>query len=70
MGAEGSVIRSITRGKRDFPMCCVHCPVMEALEPETAGKIGAVHIATDPICHGACQFVFDKNPDDISGSKA
>ena len=51
-------------------MCCVHCPVMEALEPETAGKIGAVHIATDPICHGACQFVFDKNPDDISGSKA
>jgi len=55
----------ITWGKKDFPLYCVHCPVMEALELENTGKFGAVHIVTDPIYHGACQFVFYKNPEDI-----
>lgn len=50
-------------------MYCVHCPVMEALELEAAGNFGAVHIVTDPICHGASRFVFYKNPDDLPGSK-
>ncbi|MBN2242320.1 MAG: hypothetical protein JW793_06480 [Acidobacteria bacterium] len=55
----------ITWGKKDFPLYCVHCPVMEALEMEATGNFGAVHIVTDPIYHGACQFVFYKNPEDI-----
>ncbi len=56
---------NITWGKKDFPLYCVHCPVMEALELEGTGQLGAVHIVTDPIYHGACEFVFYKNPDDI-----
>jgi hypothetical protein len=55
----------ITWGKEDFPMYCVHCPVMEALDLEAAGNFGPVHIVTDPIYHGACEFVFYKNPEDI-----
>lgn len=54
-----------TWGKADFPMYCVHCPVMEALELENTGQFGAVHIVRDPIYHGACQFVFYKDPKDI-----
>ena len=38
---------------------------MEMLEIENAGHFGAVHIVSDPIYHGACQFVFYKNPADI-----
>ena len=55
----------ITWGMKDFPMYCVHCPLMEALEFENAGKFGAVHIVTEPMYHGACEFVFYKNPEDI-----
>lgn len=55
----------ITWGKEDFPMYCVHCPVMEALDLEATGNFGPVHIVTDPIYHGACEFVFYKNPEDI-----
>jgi hypothetical protein len=38
---------------------------MEMLEIENTGSFGAVHIVSDPIYHGACQFVFYKNPADI-----
>ena len=55
----------ITWGMKDFPMYCVHCPLMEALELENTGKFGAVHIVTEPMGHGACEFVFFKNPEDI-----
>jgi len=55
----------ITWGKEDFPLYCVHCPVMEALDIENTGQFGPVHIVADPIYHGACQFVFYKNPEDI-----
>jgi len=55
----------ITWGKEDFPMYCVHCPVMEALDIEATGNFGPVHVVTDPIHHGACEFVFYKNPEDI-----
>jgi len=55
----------ITWGMKDFPIYCVHCPVMEMLEIENTGNFGATHIVSQPIYHGACQFVFYKNPDDI-----
>jgi hypothetical protein len=55
----------ITWGKKDFPIYCVHCPVMEALDIENTGNFGPVHIVTEPIYQGACQFVFYKNPADI-----
>jgi hypothetical protein len=55
----------ITWGKKDFPIYCVHCPVMEMLQIEGTGKFGACHIVADPIYHGACQFVFYKNAADI-----
>jgi hypothetical protein len=55
----------ITWGIKDFPLYCVHCPVMEALQIEQTGNLGAVHIVTEPIYQGACQFVFYKNPADI-----
>jgi hypothetical protein len=55
----------ITWGMKDFPLYCVHCPVMEAMQLENTGNLGAVHIVTEPIYQGACQFVFYKNPADI-----
>jgi hypothetical protein len=55
----------ITWGMENFPLYCVHCPVMEMLDIEMTGSFGPVHIVSEPIQHGACQFVFYKNPDDI-----
>jgi hypothetical protein len=55
----------ITWGMKDFPLYCVHCPVMEALQLENTGIFGAVHIITEPMYQGACRFVFYKNPADI-----
>lgn len=55
----------ITWGMKDFPVYCVHCPIMEALELEATGEFGAVHIVTEPMYHGACEFVFYKDPADI-----
>jgi hypothetical protein len=55
----------ITWGMKDFPIYCVHCPVMEMLQIERTGDFGAIHIVAEPISHGSCQFVFYKNPADI-----
>ncbi len=55
----------ITWGRKDFPIYCVHCPVMEMLQIESTGNFGACRIVADPIYHGSCQFVFYKNPADI-----
>ncbi len=55
----------ITWGMKDFPIYCVHCPVMEMLQMENTGHFGAVHIVSEPISHGSCQFVFYKNPANI-----
>ena len=55
----------ITWGMKDFPMYCVHCPVMEALEFENTGNLGAVHIVSEPLHNGACEFVFYKYPEDM-----
>jgi hypothetical protein len=55
----------ITWGMKNFPIYCVHCPVMEMLEIENAGGLGAVHIVSEPIYQGACKFAFYKDPADI-----
>ncbi len=55
----------ITWGMKDFPIYCVHCPVMEMLQIENTGKMGVVHMVSEPIRDGSCQFVFYKNPADI-----
>jgi hypothetical protein len=55
----------ITWGMKDFPVYCVHCPVMEMLQIENTGNFGACHIVAEPIYNGSCQFVFYKNPSDI-----
>ncbi len=55
----------ITWGMKDFPLYCVHCPVMEALDIENTGNFRAVHIVSEPLYHGACKFAFYKNPADI-----
>jgi hypothetical protein len=55
----------ITWGMKDFPIYCVHCPVMEMLQIENTGDFGATHIVSEPIENGSCQFTFYKNPADI-----
>ena len=55
----------ITWGRKDFPIYCVHCPILERMEVEAMGRLGACRVVADPIQHGSCQFVFYKNPDDI-----
>jgi hypothetical protein len=55
----------ITWGMKDFPVYCVHCPLMEVLELDRTGNFGAVHIVSEPMYQGACQFVFYKNPADV-----
>ncbi len=55
----------ITWGMKNFPIYCVHCPVMEMLEIESAGNFGACHIVAEPIRHGSCRFVIYKDPKDI-----
>jgi hypothetical protein len=52
----------ITWGMKDFPIYCVHCPVMEMLDIENTGDFGAVHSVTEPIYRESCRFVFYKNP--------
>ena len=52
----------ITWGMKDFPMYCVHCPVMEMLDIEKTGNFGSVHLVTEPIYQGSCHFVFYKDP--------
>jgi hypothetical protein len=55
----------ITWGMKNFPIYCVHCPVMEMLQIENTGDFGAVHIVSEPIYQGSCKFSFYKNPADI-----
>jgi len=55
----------ITWGMKDFPIYCVHCPVMEMLDIENTGDFGSAHFVSEPLCQESCQFVFYKNPRDI-----
>ncbi|MFC1840045.1 hypothetical protein ACFL1N_10720 [Thermodesulfobacteriota bacterium] len=54
-----------TWGMKDFPLYCVHCPVMEMLSIENSGDIGVVHLVSEPKKMGECHFALYKNPDDI-----
>jgi hypothetical protein len=55
----------ITYGMKDFPVYCVHCPVMEMLDIERSGDFGSVHIVSDPIGQEHCQFALYKDNTDI-----
>jgi hypothetical protein len=55
----------LTYGMQDFPIYCVHCPLLEMMEVENTGDFGSVHIITEPIYHGSCRFTFYKDPTDI-----
>ena len=55
----------ITWGMKDFPIYCVHCPVMEMLTIESTGDFGSVHMVYEPIPLGACHFAFYKDPNNI-----
>jgi hypothetical protein len=55
----------ITWGMKDFPIYCVHCPVMEALELEGTGSLGAVHVISGALYDGACEFMFYKHVEDM-----
>lgn len=55
----------ITWGMRDFPIYCVHCPVVEMLTVESAGHLERVHLVSEPMRHGFCHFAFYKDPADI-----
>jgi hypothetical protein len=57
--------RPSTWGMKDFPIYCVHCPVMEMLSIESTGDFAHVRINSDPLCQEDCQFVFYKDPADI-----
>jgi hypothetical protein len=55
----------ITWGMKDFPIYCVHCPVMETLDIERIGDFESVHIVSDPIGQEHCQFALYKDNADI-----
>jgi hypothetical protein len=55
----------ITWGMKDFPLYCVHCPVMEMLAIENTGDFAMCRFASDPIGKEDCQFVFYKDPANI-----
>jgi len=55
----------ITWGMKDFPIYCVHCPVMEMLAIEGTGDFGPVHYVFEPMKLGSCHFAFYKDPADI-----
>lgn len=57
--------RPITWGLKDFPIYCVHCPVMEMLDIENTGDFATAHFISDPIGKEHCQFVIYKDNRDI-----
>jgi hypothetical protein len=55
----------VTWGMKDFPLYCIHCPVMEMLSIENTGDFAMCRFASDPIGEKDCQFVFYKDPASI-----
>jgi len=55
----------VTWGMKDFPLYCVHCPVMEMLSIENSGDMGVAHLVSEPKVFGECHFAVYKNPKDI-----
>ena len=54
-----------TWGLKDFPIYCTHCPILERMQVENLGRLGACRIFAEPAGSGDCKFVFYKNPADI-----
>jgi hypothetical protein len=52
----------ITWGMKDFPIYCVHCPIMEMLNIENTGELRPVHLVSEPKRHGFCHFAYYKDP--------
>jgi hypothetical protein len=52
----------LTFGQKNFPMYCVHCPVMGALDIENTGYFNFVLAVSDPIGKEGCHFTFYKDP--------
>ena len=55
----------ITWGFKDFPIYCVHCPVMETLALESTGELFPVHLVDETKKHGFCHFALYKDPSRI-----
>ena len=55
----------ITWEMKDFPIYCVHCPVMEMLDIENTGAFTVVRSVSDPLCRDSCKFNIYKDPADI-----
>ncbi len=55
----------ITWGMRDFPIYCVHCPIMETLAFEATGDLQPVHLVNETKRHGFCHFAYYKDPANI-----
>jgi hypothetical protein len=51
-----------TWGMKDFPIYCVHCPVVEMLTIEGTGNFDTVRLVSEPMRHGFCHFAFYKDP--------
>ncbi len=55
----------ITWGMKDFPIYCVHSPVMEMLSIENTGNFGPVHFVSDSMNMRSCHFALYKDSADI-----
>jgi len=55
----------ITWGMKDFPIYCVHCPIMETLAFEATGDLQPIHLVHEPKQHGFCHFAYYKDPANI-----
>jgi hypothetical protein len=55
----------ITWGIKDFPIYCVHCPIMETLAFEATGDLQPVHLVNETKKHGFCHFAYYKDPANI-----
>jgi hypothetical protein len=55
----------LTWGMKDFPIYCVHCPVMGMLDIENTGDFNFIQVVSDPIGKDGCHFTFYKDPSKI-----
>jgi hypothetical protein len=55
----------ITWGQKNFPMYCVHCPVMEMMDVDNSGFLNTAHFISDPIGKAHCTFVIYKDNKDV-----
>jgi hypothetical protein len=56
---------NITWQQPDFPIYCVHCPIMGALTFERDGDFSFVKTFQETAAGSRCQYHFYKNPQDI-----